>query len=194
MRKIQSHIINSIIAVSLSVTALSCAPREVPVVVRDGPRVEASELGKKIHALINRERVKRNLSRLEWNGALSKIAGRHSRDMGRRNYFSHRSPEGYGFSDRYRKSGYSCSVTVEDTIYAGAENIYQNNLYDRVVFVNGKARYDWNSAQKIAETTVDGWMDSPGHRKNILSPYWKTEGIGVFIAPDGRVYITQNFC
>jgi len=37
-------------------------------------------------------------------------------------------------------------------------------------------------------------MKSPGHRKNILTPYWKKEGIGVHIGPDDKVYVTQNFC
>ncbi len=37
-------------------------------------------------------------------------------------------------------------------------------------------------------------MKSPGHRENILTPHWKREGIGVEIAPDDNVYITQNFC
>jgi len=83
---------------------------------------------------------------------------------------------------------------MDDTIYGGAENIFQNNLYDAVTTVNGEAFYDWNSPEKIAETTVQGWMKSAGHRKNILMPYWKNEGIGVVIAPDDKVYITQNFC
>jgi uncharacterized protein YkwD len=37
-------------------------------------------------------------------------------------------------------------------------------------------------------------MNSRGHRKNILFSHWRSEGIGVAIAPDGKVYITQNFC
>jgi uncharacterized protein YkwD len=37
-------------------------------------------------------------------------------------------------------------------------------------------------------------MNRRGHRQNILTPHWETEGIGVFITPDGRVLLTQNFC
>ena len=104
------------------------------------------------------------------------------------------SPEGHEFSYRYRREGYRCAISIGTTIHLGAENILQNNLYDSVITVNGKAFYDWNSQAKIAETTVQGWMKSPGHRQNILKPYWNNEGIGVFIAPDDKVYITQNFC
>jgi len=158
------------------------------------PRITVSELEKRIHHLINEERRKHGLSSLAWNNALSIIARKHSNDMAKRNYFSHFSPEGHDFTYRYKQDGYSCAIPEGGRIYLGAENIFQNNLYDRIVYVNDVAHYEWNSMAKIAETTVQGWMNSPGHRKNILTPHWKTEGIGVVISPDDKVYITQNFC
>jgi uncharacterized protein YkwD len=158
------------------------------------PHVRIVELEKKIHALINRERQQHGLRPLAWDHALVVIARKHSRDMAKRKYFDHISPEGYDFSYRFRKEGYSCAVTVGNVIYTGAENIALNNLYDSVTTVNGEAFYDWNSPDKIAETTVKGWMNSPGHRKNILTPHWRNEGIGLVISPDDKVYITQNFC
>jgi uncharacterized protein YkwD len=114
--------------------------------------------------------------------------------MAKRNYFSHFSPEGHDFSYRYKQDGYSCALRVDDRIYRGAENIFQNNLYDRIIYVNDVPNYEWNTTAHIAETTVQGWMNSPGHRKNILTPDWKSEGIGVAVSPDDKVYITQNFC
>lgn len=39
----------------------------------------------------------------------------------------------------------------------------------------------------------EGWMRSPGHRANLLSPDWDLLGIGVVCAEDGGVYVTQNF-
>lgn len=158
------------------------------------PLIRIADLEKKIHDLINRERRNHGLTSLDWNSTLSNIARKHSMDMAKRNYFSHESPEGQSFSFRYSREGFACSVPVQDRIFLGAENILQNNLYDRVVYVNGAARYDWNSSKKIAESTVDGWMNSPGHRKNILTPHWRSEGIGIAVSPDDKVYITQNFC
>ncbi len=159
------------------------------------PSINGLELEIKIHDLINKERRKQGLSLLAWDDALSNIARKHSRDMAKRNYFSHDTPEGHDFSYRYSEAGYSCSIRGQGHIsYGGAENIFQNNLYDRVTIVNGIPYYDWNSEDTIAESTVRGWMNSRGHRKNILAPYWRTEGIGVAILPDGKVYITQNFC
>jgi len=158
------------------------------------PSISAAALEKQVHTLINNERRKAGLSLLASDEALSRIARNHSRDMGTRSYFAHNSPEGHDFSYRYQQAGYTCAITISRTIYQGAENIARNNLYDSVTTVNGQAYYDWNSLEKIAETTVQGWMKSPGHRKNILTPVWRNEGIGVFISPDDRVYITQNFC
>lgn len=114
--------------------------------------------------------------------------------MAQRDYFSHDSPEGHDFAYRYRRAGYSCEIRKGNTIYLGAENIFQNNRYSSVTTINGKAYYDWNSEAEIAETTVRGWMDSPGHRKNILTPHWEREGIGVHLSPANKIYITQNFC
>lgn len=158
------------------------------------PALRVAQLEKEVHVLINKERKKRHLSALAWNDALSAIARKHSSDMAKRSYFSHFSPEGHDFSYRYKQEGYTCALPADGRIYLGAENIFQNNLYDRIVYVNDAAYYEWNSMAKIAETTVQGWMNSPGHRKNILTPDWKSEGIGVVISPDDKVYITQNFC
>ena len=158
------------------------------------PALGIAQLEKEIHILINKERKKHHLSALAWNDALSAIARKHSSDMAKRNYFSHFSPEGHDFSYRYEQEGYSCALPADGRIYLGAENIFQNNLYDRIVYVNDAAYYEWNTMAKIADTTVQGWMNSPGHRKNILTPHWKSEGIGVVISPDDKVYITQNFC
>ncbi len=178
------------------------APRSAPSIPtlthRNGqskPEIRAREIEKRIHFLINGERKKQGLSSLTWNDALSSIARKHSSDMAKRTYFSHVSPEGHDFSYRYKQEGYLCEVRGQGKVYyTGGENIFQNNLYDKVTISNGVRQYDWNSVDRIAETTVDGWMKSPGHRKNILMPYWVGEGIGVSVSPDDKVYITQNFC
>jgi len=160
------------------------------------PTVETADLAKRLHAQINKERKKRGLGVLAWSDALSRIATRHSHDMAGRNYLSHDSPEGKGFSYRYRQGGYSCEIRVGMVVYTGAENIALSHLYNSMTTENGGAHYNWNSAQEIAQRTVDGWMNSPGHRKNILLPYWRQEGIGIEIerSPGNKVYITQNFC
>jgi uncharacterized protein YkwD len=182
-----------ILAVLGSLVSCASTPRR-DTTQRPRPRLSLTLLEKRIHTLINKERAKEGLSSLQWDDSLANIARKHSRDMAKRNFFDHVSPDGHDMMHRYGQDGYTCSVRVGSTFYTGAENILQNNLYDSVRTVNGVASYDWNSLDKIAETTVQGWMKSPGHRRNILTPHWGREGIGVVIAPDDKVYITQNFC
>lgn len=158
------------------------------------PRIEAADLAKRIHTLINKQRTKHGLQSLTWNDTLSRIAAKHSHDMANRNYLDHNTPEGDSFSDRYRQGGYSCGIQIGNVIHTGAENIALSRLYHSTTTENRVTYYHWNSVQEIALKTVDGWMNSPGHRKNILTPHWRHEGIGVKIGSGNNIYITQNFC
>lgn len=179
-----------IVAALLLVPAVVIAePQQKPQ-----PRIDPIDLAARIHALVNEERTKRKLPALAWNDRLAAIAGTHSRDMAERDYVAHDSPEGRRFTDRYRAGRFECAIRVGNTIYTGAENIALNHLYNSVTVVNGKKIYHWNSAGNIAHRAVTNWMNSPGHRRNILTPHWRNEGIGVTVAPDNKVYVTQNFC
>jgi len=165
-----------------------------PLIHRTKPVLHTQDIERKIHALINRERLKQGVAALVWDDLLAKIARGHSKDMASRHYFSHDSPEGHDLSFRYRQDEYSCNLRIGNTVHMGAENIFLNVRYNSVTTLNGEEYYDWNSEEQLAETTVRGGMNSPGHRKNILTPYWRSEGIGVYVAPDEKIYITQNFC
>lgn len=74
------------------------------------------------------------------------------------------------------------------------ENIEQNNLYDYAEYVNGVPFYHWLDEDQLADSIVQTWMGSSGHRHNILTPAYYSEGIGVAIASDDKVYITEDFC
>ena len=158
------------------------------------PQIEIAELEKKVHDLINRERKKKGLSTLDWNGSLHKIARRYSRDMSERDFFSHNDPDGRCFTDRYKDGGFECRLRFGNKTCLGAENIAQDILYRSVQYRNGVPSYDWNTGDEIAASVVKRWMKSKGHRENILTPYFKRQGIGIAISEDGRVYVTQDFC
>jgi uncharacterized protein YkwD len=186
----------AILMIAAVLLGVGCAPAHA----RDArqpkpqPAVNAADVAQRIHKLVNVERKKHKLPALAWDAALARIAANHSRDMARRNYLSHDSPEGHGFNHRYRQGGYTCEVRVGRIIYTGAENVALGRLYNSVTTRNGVAYYDWNSPATIARKTVDGWMQSTGHRENILTPHWRRQGIGVEIGSDNQVYVTQNFC
>ena len=158
------------------------------------PTIKAGDLARQVHARVNEQRKKHRLQPLAWSDALSRIAVMHSRDMADRDYLDHNTPEGKTFSDRYRQSGFSCEILVGNKIHAGAENLALSRLYNATTRENGITYYHWNSPEEIALRTVDGWMDSPSHRENILTPHWRQEGVGIEIGPGNKIYITENFC
>lgn len=113
-------------------------------------------------ALTNQERAKQGLPPLKQNWELSRVARYKSEDMSDKNYFSHTSPT-YGSPFNMIKSfGISHS--------AAAENIAQG--------------------QRTAAEVVKAWMNSSGHRANILNGTYTEIGVGY--DPDGN-YWTQMF-
>ena len=50
------------------------------------------------------------------------------------------------------------------------------------------------SVVDVANETVTGWMNSPGHRDVLLTEAWTQEGIGVAISPDRSIIVTANYC
>lgn len=139
-----------------------------------------------VHERINEIRARQGLSELAFDTDLREIARYHSEDMAENDYFSHDAPGGEGLGDRYHKFGYDCRIDVGERYASGAENIYYY----------GFKGLDYSTSD-IARFAVRSWMDSSGHRRNILGPHWRNEGIGVdVVASDGKttIYVTQNFC
>lgn len=149
-----------------------------------------------VHRFVNRERVRRGLDPLALNETLSRIARYHSRDMVERDYFAHVSPDNETMADRYDHFGFECRVPLDGNRYAtGAENIAYT-YYEEPVYA-GNRTVVYSTPKQLARGIVDQWMNSTSHRKNILRPYWRREGIGFAVeeTPSGtRVYATQNFC
>lgn len=159
------------------------------------PEIDIDALEQRIHQLANHERVKKGLAPLIWNPALNQIARQHSRDMARRHYFSHYSPEGHDLAYRFSQQGFVCQIRAGSEVYMGSENIYETIHYKAIDYVNDvPTKYHWKSLETIAQTIVKGWMSSPVHRKNLLEPAWQSQGIGVAISNDDRVYATEDFC
>jgi len=176
---------------------LPSKPRTTAITGRsDGKKhnIDVGRLEKKIHDLINQERKKKGLASLSWNESLNSIARSYSRDMIERKFFSHNDPDGRSFLERYQAGGFVCKLRNGNETCLGAENIAQDNLYSSVVYRNGVPSYDWNSEDEIAASVVKRWIQSRGHRENILTAYFKRQGIGVAVSDDGKVYVTENFC
>jgi len=161
--------------------------------------VELDRLAERIHDLVNLERAKHALPPLGWDVALARIAWQHSCDMAARHYLGHTSPEGASPTARGEKDGYFCRRDEGGSLVVGlGENLFQNHL-DRAVLrvtIDGRIheRHESKTFEEIAASTVYGWLDSKGHRGNLLHQDYISTGIGIALADDGSIYITQLFC
>ena len=187
-------IISAIISVLCVVAIVESSQRDARSNRLSRPHADVTHLEKKIHNMINKEREKRGLPVLLWDESLHSIARKYSQDMAQRNFFSHNDPEGRSFCDRYRAARFKCSINVGDTICLGAENISQDNLIHSSFYKDGKTFFNKNTEDEIAASVVKRWMSSKSHRRNILTPYFKRQGIGVALSEDGKVYVTEDFC
>jgi len=151
------------------------------------PEVRIPDLEQKIHQSINVQRQATNAEPLSWDDELGKLARAHSEDMAKRNYFKHITPEGLTPMKRLQEAGYNRCRLV-------GENIHQNNLYSRAITERKRTTYEWNSMDQISAMTMKAWMDSEGHLQILVDKEYTREGIGVAVAADDKVYITQISC
>jgi uncharacterized protein YkwD len=168
----------------------------------DDPRPDytAAGLERAIHDAVNAVRAERGLQRLEWADSLRVLARTHSRDMIDRDFFAHTNPSGEDVNNRGRRLGLQCHRALPDNVWAVgfSENLYEGSLYRRVQKRYRGDRlleriYDWKPTDALATAVVQGWMNSPGHRKNLLSDVSRVESIGVVIE-NRRFVVTQVLC
>lgn len=133
---------------------------------------------------------------LSQDSKLTDIARFHSKDMSERDYFSHYTPEGWDPTDRGLKQGYICHKSLGGGYYMEgiAENLAQHWLYTSYMIKGVTTSYNWHSEESLAREIVNGWMNSAGHRQNILTSTYDRIGIGIAISDEHAVYATQNFC
>ncbi|MEV6979084.1 CAP domain-containing protein [Kitasatospora sp. NPDC093806] len=114
--------------------------------------------------LVNVQRSQAGCGPLTADAKLNTAAQVHSDDMANRNFFDHASPEGYHADHRIEAAGYRWS--------SWGENIARG--------------------QKDPAAVMDSWMNSPGHRANILNCSFKQIGVGVRTGTGGPWW-TQVF-
>jgi serralysin len=163
------------IATVIGITASSIAPanaqwwRRRPTNQPVQPTQPAPQTGnfqQQILSLVNIERSKAGLQPLTLNSQLNQAAQNHTNDMISKRYFSHTSPSGSTMTSRVNAVGYRYS-TIGENIAAG---------------------------NATAAGTMTQWMNSPGHRANILNPNFKELGVGYGPSNDQyRHYWTQVF-
>lgn len=112
--------------------------------------------------LVNVERGRHGLSSLVEDRSLRAAAEGHSRDMAARDYFEHDTPEGVRPWMRIARQGYQARLVGENLAWGEA-------------------------GKRTPAEAMRLWMESPGHRANVLEPDYTGIGIGLaFDAPEAR--------
>ena len=129
------------------------------------PSTDFSSYQQQVLDLVNAERTKRGISALTLDSNVSSVATKKSQDMVNKNYFDHTSPTYGSPFDMMKQFGISYRTA--------GENIAKG--------------------QKTPQEVVTAWMNSEGHRKNILNPNFTNLGVGIAKDSKGTTYWTQMF-
>lgn len=115
--------------------------------------------------LVNQNRRRGGCGNLSVDRRLVEAANRHAADMARRGYFAHESPNGDRAGERVGDTGYEWKRFGEN-IARGQDSVHE---------------------------VVNGWMNSPEHRENIMDCGLHEVGVGLAFAPDRTPYWVQDF-
>lgn len=143
----------------------TAAPTLTPTAAPTQAPSGLSAMEQEVFALVNSERAKNGLSALSWADDVAAVARAHSSDMINRGFFSHTNPDGESPFDRLKNNGISYRTAAENIAYG----------------------------QKTPADVMNAWMNSSGHRANILNKNVTELGVGAVKNNNGTIYWTQVF-
>jgi uncharacterized protein YkwD len=138
------------------------------VLVLPGYAQHRQSVEQRIFVAINQIRQENKLPPLKWNTKIADVARSHSMRMATKRFFSHEDPKYGGPDNRLSTAGIAWRRC--------GENIFE----------------EYGERDPV-QSAVRGWMQSSGHRKNILTREFTHTGIGVAIGRNGGYTITQMF-
>jgi uncharacterized protein YkwD len=147
--------------------AKACSDADLEATTKNLGRIRKAVL-----CLHNEIRAQHGMKALRQNTRLRKAAVGHSRDMVRHDYFEHTTPKGVTMLDRILRSRY----VREDQGWTLGENLA------------------WGTgAYGTPRGAVEAWMESAGHRENILGGSYHDVGIGVVIGVPGSKAVGATY-
>jgi uncharacterized protein YkwD len=162
--------IRLLIVLCLALCLLVAATGHRSALAQEGP--EAEKLRALALELVNKSRAEHKLPPLQIGKEVNAAAKAHAADMLRRNFYDHVTPEGKTIQDRFLKAGGS-------RWQLAAENIARCTGCELGV--------------KTVEEFQRGWMNSKGHRENILRKGITQFGFSMVTQPGKPLYAVQTF-
>ncbi len=154
-------------ALALFLLAGCSNPAAPPVKAQKGNCGQLADEFSELLQLTNAARIAEGVSPIGFDKSLGLSASDYAADLATQNFFSHTAPDGSSLGDRLDAVGYSFA--------AAGENLA--------------------GGQPTVKSVFEGWMDSPGHRANILDPRFSEVGFGSYTATtsDYGRYWVQHF-
>lgn len=146
-------------------TTVNSSEDEIETGNQSAPAHGVSDMAEAVLLLVNNERSKQGLKKLTLAEDLTNIATTKSKDMAVNHYFDHTSPT-YGTPFQMLQQYGINYKTAGENIAAG---------------------------QKTANEVMNSWMNSSGHRANILNPSYTKLGVGYYVGGSYGTYWTQLF-
>jgi uncharacterized protein YkwD len=132
------------------------------------PQINVRGAEHRVFEEVNRVRRAQGLEPLEWNEMLAEEAQRQAQNMAARRFFAHRDPVRGDIGERLNAS----HIRWVDC----AENLFRERGYNDPV-----------------AAAVRGWLESPGHRRNMLDKVMTQTGVGIAVDGPDTVLIVQEF-
>jgi uncharacterized protein YkwD len=150
-----------------------------------------------VFAGINAQRTQHSLSRLGYNTTLEKAGQAHAEWMARNRKMEHLQDAPASF-DQHRTCNHHPINRAINAGYIEWDDAFRVDKTPTGAVVHPKPKANdlvgeiiaagWGAGHPVTQTNtvVTGWMNSPGHRKAILTGHYKEMGIGVACTPDGK--------
>ncbi|MEL7658041.1 MAG: CAP domain-containing protein [Bacillota bacterium] len=157
--------VKSAVPATTAAPAKSTAPTAAPAKSTAPTSANIGAYEQQVVDLVNKERAAAGLPALKVNTALANVAEKKAEDLRDKNYFAHQSPTYGSPFDMMKQFGISYS--------AAGENIAKG--------------------QRTPAEVMNGWMNSPGHKANILNSNFTEIGVGYVTDSNGAGYWVQHF-
>ena len=145
-----------VVVLAAGALAAACAPAPPPPAAGcQGPAAPPDAVTQRIFDRVNSDRAANGLGGLSWNPQLACLATDWSTQLGTSGTFRHR----------------DLNAVIRSPDYAGYRTLGENILR--------------GPASLTGDQMEDAWMNSPGHRANLLSGAFTSIGIGLDSTPDG---------
>ena len=168
--------------VTVQPTTQPSQPVTTPATQPTSSSIDIGSLERQVFDAVNAQRTQAGLSALNWNSEIANVARKHSAWQDTKNvgpvktlFISHQDANGGWHYDRLKQG-----------------NVYYFGQSGENIYATGSTKS--YTAQTLVSRAVNGWMNSPGHKQNILTSGYDEGGIGIAVDPTGTNYVfTQVF-